>query len=160
MEPEDPTPYEIISVIHRSSFIKNQAYKFSRFVNSFASQVYLFLFETLCPRVSQELQECLHPPIEDYVGDWFLFEDYTIIIVYGFEIPPYRLPTFLTPIRFALEVLRKRLHSNSLHFTSRKQVSITKIPITIGPFTVRRKDSIDLIDDIMACFGFFMDLSC
>lgn len=46
MEPEDLTPYEIISVIHRSSFIKNQAHNFSRFLNSFTSQVYLLLFET------------------------------------------------------------------------------------------------------------------
>lgn len=71
MEPEDPTPYEIISVIHRSSFIKNEAQNFSKFVNSFTCQVYLLLFETPYPRVSQELQECLHPPIEDYVGDGF-----------------------------------------------------------------------------------------
>ena len=109
MEPKAPTPYEIISVIHRSSFIKNEAQNFSRFVNSFASQVYMFLFETPYPRVSQELQECLHLPIEDYVGDWFLFEDYTVIRVYGFEGPPYRLPAFLTPRLFALEVLRQRL---------------------------------------------------
>lgn len=52
------------------------------------------------------------------------------------------------------------LQSNILHFTSKKQVSNTKIPITIGAFTIRSKDAIDLIDDIMACFIFPIDSSC
>lgn len=79
---------------------------------------------------------------------------------YGSEEQPYRLPTFLTPIIFSLEVLRKRLDSYELHFPNKKQTSNFKVPITIGPFTVINKAEIELIDDIMACFRFFPDEAC
>ena len=39
-------------------------------------------------------------------------------------------------------------------------MSTFKVPITIGPFIVKKKAAIDLIDDIMACFGFSLDFSC
>ena len=79
LEPEEPTPYDVISIIHRSPFLRNQTQGFSKFVNEFASQVYLFIYEADYLRISQQLQNCLHPPTGDYIGDWFLFEDYTVI---------------------------------------------------------------------------------
>ena len=81
MDAEDPTPYQITFVVHISPFIRNVAENFSCFVNTFAAKIYTLLFETACPRVTLELEECLHPPTEDWIGDWFLFEDYTIIRV-------------------------------------------------------------------------------
>lgn len=89
-----------------------------------------------------------------------MFPEYTMIRVYGFENQPYRLPSFLTPRILSLEVLRQRLHYDELHFSSKKQTSTFKVPITVGPFTVKNRASIELIDDIMACFGFSLDLSC
>lgn len=83
-----------------------------------------------------------------------------MIRVYGSEDQPYRLPAFLTPRIFSLEVLRKRLHSDELHFSSKKHTSSFKVPITIGPLTVKNRAVIELIDDIMACFGFNLDFSC
>ena len=53
-----------------------------------------------------------------------------------------------------------RLHSDELHFSSKKQPSTFKVPITIGPFIVKNRAAIELIDDIMACFGFALDFSC
>ena len=52
------------------------------------------------------------------------------------------------------------MHSDELHFSSKKQTStFFKVPITIGPFTVKNRSGIELIDDIMACFGFALDFS-
>ena len=102
MDVEDPTPYQITSVVPKSPFKRNVAENFSCFVNTFAAKVCTLLFETTCPRVTLELQEYLHPPIEDWIGDWFLSENYIVIRVYGFDKPPYKLPTFLTPIIFAM----------------------------------------------------------
>lgn len=89
-----------------------------------------------------------------------MFPEYTMIRVYGYEHQPYRPPTFLTPRIFSLEVLRKRLHSDELHFSSKKKTSTFKVPITVGPFTIKNKEAIVLIDDMMACFGFSQDFSC
>ena len=86
-----------------------------------------------------------------------MYHDYTVIRVYGCEEPPYKLPVFLTPRIFALEVLRQRLHSDELHFSSKKQTTNLKFPITVGSFTVRNKATIELIDGIMACFSFSTD---
>ena len=53
LEPEQLTPYEVISIIHRSSFLRDQAQGFSKFVNEFASRVYYFIYEANYPRVPQ-----------------------------------------------------------------------------------------------------------
>ena len=89
-----------------------------------------------------------------------MFPNYIVIRVYGFEENPSRFPTFLTPHIFSLEVLRQRLHFDELHFESKKQTSTFKVPITVGPFTMRNKATIELIDDMMAYFGFVEDFSC
>ena len=89
-----------------------------------------------------------------------MYQDYTVIRVYGCEEQPYKLPVFLTPRIFALEVLRQRLHLDELHFSSKKKTSSFKFPITIGTFTVRNKATIQLIDDIMVLFRFSTDEAC
>ena len=154
LEPEQITPYDIVSIVHRAAFLKDPSKGFSQFSNEFASRVYFFIFEANYPRVPQQFENYLHPQTENQIGDWFLYQDYTIIRVYGSEEQPYRLLAFLAPRVFTLEVLRQRLHSDELHFSSKKQTSTFKVPITIGPFTVKNRAAFDLIDDIMACFGF------
>ena len=52
------------------------------------------------------------------------------------------------------------MHSNEIHFSSKKQTSTVKVTIIVGPFTVINRESIELIDDMMACFGFVQDFSC
>ena len=79
LKPEELTPYDVISIIPISPFLRYQAQGFSKFVNEFASRVYLLIYEANYPRISQQLQNCLHPPTEDQIGDWFLFQDYTVI---------------------------------------------------------------------------------
>ena len=160
LELEQITAYDVMFVIHRSSFLRDQAQGFCKFVNEFASRVYYFIYEANCRRVPQQFQNYLHPPTEDQIGDWFLFPNYTFIRVYGSEEKPYRLPTFLTPHIFSLEVLIQRPHYDELHFPSKKQTSTFKVPITIGPFKVRNKVVVELIDDMIAYFGFVEDFSC
>ena len=102
-------------------------------MDKFIAQVYLLIHEEQFPHVFQELQECLHPAIETHVGDWILYGDYTVIRMYVSEINPYRLPIFLTPTIFALEILRKRFDSNYIHFSKQNQVASFKFLVTICP---------------------------
>ena len=53
LEAEELNPYDVISIIHRSPFLRNQNQGFSKFVNEFASQVYLLIYEANYPRISQ-----------------------------------------------------------------------------------------------------------
>lgn len=124
LDPQDHVPYGIPSIIHKNAFVRNQLFGFLHFVDKFISQVNLLIHEEQFSRVCQELQECLHVAIETYVGDWILYKDYTIIRVYGSEISPYKLPTFLTPIIFVLEILRKIFNSDYIHFSKQNQLHL------------------------------------
>ena len=53
LEPEQLTPYDVISIIHRDSFLRDPTQGFSKFVNEFASHVYYFIYEANYPRVTQ-----------------------------------------------------------------------------------------------------------
>ena len=71
LELEDPTPYDIIYVIHRASFLRNQPTSFFKFVNEFMYEIYAMIHEQRIPRVSSESQTYLHPTVESDIGDWF-----------------------------------------------------------------------------------------
>lgn len=160
LEPKDPTPYDIIFLIHRASFVRNQTIGFFKFVNEFMFEVYAMIYEEMLPRVSSELHTCLHSSVESNIGDWFLCKDYTILRMYGAEVNPYRLPAFLTTRIFALEVLRQRSNSDFFHFASKNQAASLKLLVVVGPFTIKNKAVVQLIDEMMTCYKFEEDRSC
>ena len=88
------------------------------------------------PRISEDLKILLQNPVE-IVGDWFCFEDYTLIRVYGFEGDPFRLPNFTTRRLFALEFLRQRLVAENDNFIKHKKASSMKFVLTLKPFVVK-----------------------
>lgn len=55
-------------------------------------------------------------------------------MVYGCELPPYKLPKYL-PVRiFAMEYLRERLNANEVHFVATRKKSQFKLKAQVGPF--------------------------
>ena len=82
-----------------------------------------------------------------------------MIRVYGVEKNPYKLPKFLTPRFFGLEILRERFDSDYIHFTSRNQVGTFKLPMIIGPFTFKNRNVVKIIEEVMAFFQFEEDIS-
>ena len=73
LKPKELTPYDVISTIHRPPFLRDQAQGFCQFINEFASQVYILIYEATYPKISQQLQNYLHPPSKVHIWDWFLF---------------------------------------------------------------------------------------
>ena len=153
-------PYGVISIIQKSSFVRNQFAGFFQFIEQFIFQGYNLIYEEDCPRVCQELQDTLHPTIKQQVGDLILYKDFIVIRVYGAEKQPYKLPKFLTPRIFGLEILRQRFDSDYVHFTSRNQAGTFKLLVTIGPFTIRNMNATKIIEEIMVCFQFEEDIAC
>ena len=80
---------------------------------------------TTVPRISDEVVKVLQLVYQATTGDWYLYQNYTEIRVYGCELPPYKLPNYLLVIIFALEYLRQRLNANEVHFVSEKKKEIT-----------------------------------
>ena len=87
---------------------RNSTITFFDFTNRIMAAVYKLIFDSTMPRIHEDFKLLLQNPVE-LVGDWFCYQDFTIIKVYGFEGEPYKLPKFLTRIIFVLEFLRQRL---------------------------------------------------
>ena len=65
IDPEQLAPYEVVSIVHRASFLRDPSKGFSYFVNEFVSRVYFLIFEVNYPRVPQHFQVYLHPQVEN-----------------------------------------------------------------------------------------------
>ena len=97
--------------------------------------------------------------LEDWVGDWFLYKDYTMLRIYGFTGQPYRLPSFLTPRIFALEFMRQRLLSEEDHFCAFKKSSNIKFPFKVGTFIFKSKGSLAFIEKLLENMDFIKDVN-
>jgi hypothetical protein len=87
-------------------------------------------------------------------GDWFLFEDHTVIRVYGFTGKPYKLPAFLTPRIFALEYIRQKMSSDEEHFSAKRFNRTFTIPTHLGPFVVFSRQALSLVEEMLADMKF------
>ena len=107
--------------------------------------IYKVIFGSFMPKISEDLKLLLQN-LEELVGDWFCFKDYTIIRVYGFEGEPYKLPRFITRRLFALEYLRQRLIVENDNFLKNKKASLMKFNFTLEPFVVKYAYAITVVD--------------
>ena len=55
------------------------------------------IFQTIFPRISQELKDLLQLSLDTRTRDWYIFQNHIVIRVYGFEEDPYLLLALLTP---------------------------------------------------------------
>ena len=91
---------------------RNVTISFFTFASLVILALYKLIFGSSMPRIGEDLKLLLQNPVE-LVGDWFCFEDCTLIRIYGFEGEPFRLPKFTTRRLFALEFLRQRLEAEN-----------------------------------------------
>ena len=70
------------------------------------------------------------------VGDWFSFQDHAEIRLYGAEVEPYRLPTFVPMRMFSFEIIRQNINVDQIHFVLVKKGHLFKLPNTMGPLIV------------------------
>ena len=82
---------------------------YTKFMKFVMLEIYNVMFQKRLPRVLREMRDILQFSIDSRVGDWFLFENGIVIILYGFTHPPYLFPSFLTPKVFSMDLIRKKL---------------------------------------------------
>jgi hypothetical protein len=124
------------------------------FINKVMSSVYSFIFNTILPRVMNDMRIYLQPNPENRVGGWVLFMHSTMIWVYDFHESPYLLPIFLTPRIFSLEFIGERIISETEHFLKLHKASNLKFPFIIGPFNVKTRSCRSQIQEKIKEFGF------
>ena len=78
-------------------------------MNFLMSQIYNAIFQKRFPRVLPDIENILHFSTNRRIGDWFLFENGTMIRLYVFTHPPYMFPTFLNPRVFSVELIGHKL---------------------------------------------------
>lgn len=76
----------------------------------------------------------LHLSNQENIGDWYLYQNYTEIRVYGCELAPYKLPKYLPMRIFALEYIRQMLNSYDIHFVVAKKRAQFRIKTQVVPF--------------------------
>ena len=91
---------------------------------------------------------------ERRIGDWFLFEQGTMIRLYGFVHQPYILPRFLTLRVFALELIKHKLIVENEHFLNFKKYSEIKFPWVVSPFIFKNKFALPMIEILLREMGF------
>ena len=74
--------------------------------------------------------------------------------LYGVFHQPYRLPAFLTLRVFALELIRQRLIVENENFPSFRKYSEIRFTWAIGPFNIKNKDDIPLVESLIRDLGF------
>ena len=115
---------------------RNATISFFTFASSVIPALYKLIFGSSMPRIGEDLKLLLQNPMEP-VGDWFCFEDYTLIRIYGFEGEPFKVPKFKTRRLFALEFLRQRLVAENDNFFNHKEAYSLKFVFTLEPFVVK-----------------------
>ena len=80
-----------------------------------------------------------------------------MIRLYGFVHQPYLFPSFLTPVVFSMEFIRKKLIVDTEHFLNFKKSIEIKYPSVVGPFIIKNKVALPMINSFLKEMGFFKE---
>ena len=98
---------ELVRALSKTTF-------FSEFIDSFIHPVKKLLIGSSEPRIGEYIKRILHLSEQAKTGDWYLYNNYTEIRVYGCELPPYKIPKYVPMIIFSLEYIRQMLNMDEL----------------------------------------------
>jgi hypothetical protein len=125
------------------------------FINKTMAKNNCVLFDSTPPRIFLELRfKLLQLSLDTSIGVWHIFENHTILRVYGFEEEPYMLPIFLTPRIYALEYIRKRFEYDHKHFVVNNHPITFRLHHNVGPFVVRIKTTKLIVEDLLRYLNF------
>ena len=149
-------PMNFLDVVDISE--RNATISFFAVANAIIPVIYKVIFVSTIPRINEDLKSLLENHVE-FIGDWFCFKDSTVIMVYGFEGEPYKLPKFTSRRFFVLEFLRQRLSVENDNFLKNKKASSMNFNFTLEPFVVRSIYVIIVVDQILESMNFQNDKS-
>jgi len=111
------------SVIFWSDVVRSTANNegLMHFVSSFLSVAYSIINNYPPPCILPKAQYFLQLNKDVKVGDWFLFEYYAEIRLYGVEVAPYRLPTFVPMRLFIGIIIRQSLNVDQVHLFQQRR---------------------------------------
>lgn len=127
---------------------------YAHFISTYMSTAYKIIYNVSPLRILPQRNAILQVRKDIKVGDWYLFEDYTEIRVYGSKLPPYHLLVFMPMRTFALEFIPQRLHADQIHFVLVKKGYMFKLGKLIGHFIVNTRQAFQRIEDLLKEMNF------
>jgi len=116
-------------------------FRFSNFIDYFIHSIAQLLSNQSEPRINSEIKRIMHLSDQFRIIDSYLYQNYTKIQVYGYELDPYKLPKYV-PIRiFSMEYIRHMMNMDELHFISGKRRSQFKFKALVGSFICNTKSA-------------------
>jgi len=134
------------SIFHQ---VQDSPYSYCEFIDQFVYLVSCLLMRSPPPRLLVHIQKTLQLSKNYKIGDWYLYENHTVIRIYGCELCPYRLPRYVPMRLFALEYYRKLINSDLTHFHSAKKKAHLKLKYHLGPFIMNKKEGWQEVEKIL-----------
>lgn len=90
-------------IFYKTLVMKEQNdFNYKTFVEMFVHPTMNLLSGTSKPRISEETRKIMQLTDQERIGDWYLYQNYIELKVYGCELAPYKLPKFLSMRIFSL----------------------------------------------------------
>jgi len=89
------------SVVYWSSIFhygSHSPYTYCEFIDLFIHPAMSLLLSSPPPRLTDEMQRILQLSKVYSIGDWYFYQNHTVIRIYGCELAPYRFPRYV-PMR-------------------------------------------------------------
>lgn len=93
-------------------------------------------------RLTVEMQRILHLSKGYSIGDWYFYQNHTVIRIYGFELSPYKLPRYVPMILFSFEYFKQFSHADLTHFHGKNNKAQLKIKHQLGPFVFNKREEV------------------
>ena len=115
-------------------------YTYYEFIDHFIYRTTFLLSTDPPPRLAAEMQRILHLSKGYNIGDWYYYQNHTVIRIYGCELAPYRLPKYFPMRLFSLEYYRKFNSADLTHFYGARKKAQLKIRHQLGPFIFNKRE--------------------
>ena len=120
--------------------VQDSPYSYSEFIDQFVYPVSCLLMKVPPPRITYEMQKILQLSKNYKLGDWYLYQDHTVIRVYGCELDPYRMPRYVLMRLFALEYFRQFGNADLVHFHSENKKVQLKVRNQLCRFLYNKRE--------------------
>lgn len=134
------------SVFHE---VQNSPFSYYELIDQFVYPVSCLLKRSPPPRLSYDIQKTLQMSKSYKIGDWYLYQNHTVIRIYGCELCPYKLPRYVPMRLFVLEYYRQLINSDLTHFHSAKKKAHLKFKDHLGPFIMNKKEGWQYANQIL-----------
>jgi len=106
------------SVFHRTY---QSPYTYIDFIDLFVHPTFTLLVGAPPPKISGDIKKILQLSKHYKKGDWYLYQNQTVIRIYGYELSPFKLPRYVPMRLFALEYFRQLINADLTHFCNAKE---------------------------------------